>query len=102
VTAPTGEAVNYETTVAELEKLIEACRTWLDQVTVALTRCEEAKNAIEDAQLGYKTAAMVAGSILEHLAALNLDAHTLGLVGAIKSRCRQRTSTLSWPCWKRP
>ncbi len=84
MSAPTGEAVNYETTVAELEKLIAACRTWLDQVTAALKCCEEAKNHIEDAQGGYKTAASVAASILDHLAAMHLDAHTLGLIGAIK------------------
>jgi hypothetical protein len=84
MTTATGEAVNYETTVNELEKLIEACRTWLDQVTAALKCCEEAKNAIEDAQSGYKTAASVAASILDHLAAMSLDAHTLGLIGAIK------------------
>ncbi len=84
MTTATGEAVNYETTVAELEKLIEACRTWLDQVTAALKSCAEAKNHIEDAQGGYKTAASVAASILDHLAAMSLDTHTLGLIGAIK------------------
>lgn len=84
VSAPTGEAVNYETTVNELNKLIEACRIWLDKVTAALKSCEEAKGHIEDAQSGYRTAAGVAASILDHLAAMHLDATTLGLIGAIK------------------
>ncbi len=84
MTVSTGEAVNYETTVNELEALIKACQEWLDQVTAALKSCEDAKNHIEDAQAGYKTAATGSAGIFDHLAAMNLDAKTLGLIGAIK------------------
>lgn len=83
VTAPTGEAVNYETTIAELDALIAYLRQWLEALTVALAKLEEAKNHVSDSQDGYRPAAKAAPSILEHLAALHLDAHTLGLISAI-------------------
>lgn len=84
VTAPTGEAVNYETTIAELDKLIAELQKQVDSLTAALAKVEGAKNDIGDAQGGYRVAAAAAAGILDHLAALNLDATTLGHLGAIK------------------
>jgi hypothetical protein len=83
MTAPTGEAVNYETTIAQLDALIAYLQKWLDALTAALAKLEAAKNDVTDAQDGYKQAAKAAASIQEHLAALHLDAHTLGLISAI-------------------
>lgn len=84
MTTATGEAVNYETTVAQLEALIAELRKWLEACIAALDCVEQAKNHITDMQQGYRDSAQIAAGILEHLAAMNLDATTLGLIGAIR------------------
>lgn len=83
VPAVSGEAVNYETTVAELEALIADLRLWLEACIAALAKVEEAKNHITDMQASYRSAAGRAAGILEHLAAMHLDATTLAHIGAI-------------------
>lgn len=84
MTAPTGEATNYETTVAELEANIALTRTWLEQVTAALKDQESAKNHLSDGQDAYRPVATAVPTMLEFLTSKNLDGTTLGLVGAIK------------------
>ncbi len=84
MTAPTGEAVNYETTVAELQAEIALTRTWLEQVTAALKSLEDSKNHITDGQDAYRQVASAVPTMLEHLAAMHVDGTTLGLIAAIK------------------
>lgn len=81
--APTGEAVNYETALAELDRIEEAQRTHLDSTQVALTKVQEAKAAISDSQANYRPAAEAAGSAHQHLSALNLDAETTAHTGTM-------------------
>ncbi len=81
MTAPTGEAVNYETTVAELEALIREQQQHLDSCIAAEAALAAAKNHIGDMQTSYRDSAAAATSTHEHLAALNLDADTLGHTG---------------------
>lgn len=83
VTAPTGEAVNYETTLAELEALEKAQQLHLDATLAALRNVTDLKSNIEAIQQSYRAATGSAGNIAEHLAALHLDAETLGHVGTI-------------------
>jgi hypothetical protein len=81
--APTGEAVNYETTVAELEALIERLREHLESTTAAAKALQEAKVQVNNSQTSYNPAAAAAASISEHLTALNLDAETVGHAGTV-------------------
>lgn len=81
--ASTGEAVNYETTVVELGTLIETLNGHVDQAGAALKAIQDAKSAINNAQQSYNPAAEAAGSINEHLTAMNLDATTVGHTGTI-------------------
>ncbi|GAA0719702.1 hypothetical protein Drose_06005 [Dactylosporangium roseum] len=81
MTAPTGEAVNYETTVAELEALANEQRGHVDQCAAALQAIGSAKAAIGDMQESYRASAAAAASTAEHLAAKNLDGVTLANAG---------------------
>lgn len=81
MTAPTGEAVNYETTIAELTALADAQRGHLDQCTAALQQIESAKAAIGDMQDSYRASSAAAAATAEHLAAKNLDGVTLANAG---------------------
>lgn len=63
-----GEAVNYETTVAELDALIAELRQWLEACIAALNDAEQAKNHITDMQSAFRSAASRAGNIVDHLA----------------------------------
>ena len=77
MTAPTGEAVNYETAVAELTAIINELGTVVDNSAAAAQDANDAKAAINNAQEAYRTSAAAAQSVLDHLAALNIDAATL-------------------------
>lgn len=83
MTQSTGEAVNYETTVAELNAIIEKQRGHLDHTAAALKAIEDAKAAINAAQQSYRPAAEAAGSVHQHLSAMSLDAETLGHTGTV-------------------
>lgn len=80
---PTGEAVNYETAVAELEALEKEQQAHLDSCVAALSHIEGAKTQIDTMQSSYRTSAEAAGSMHEHLAAMNLDGVTLSHTGTI-------------------
>ena len=82
MTAPTGEAVNYETTIAELEALANEQRGHIDHCKATKAALEAAKAAINDMQESYRAAATAAASTSEHLAAKNLDGVTLSNAGA--------------------
>jgi hypothetical protein len=82
-TAPTGEAANYETAIAELDKIEAAQQAHLDQAQAALAKIQEAKGAISEAQASYRPAAEAAGSVHEHLTALNLDQETVANTGTM-------------------
>lgn len=81
--APTGEAVNYETAMAELDQIEAAQREHLDQAMAALQRITEAKQAISNTQATYAPAANAAGSVHEHLTALHLDQETVAQTGTM-------------------
>jgi hypothetical protein len=82
VTAPTGEAVNYETTVAELEAILAKQRDWLDAAIVAEAHATAAKSAIDGIQQGYRDSATATGNVNDHLQALLPgDGETLAHVG---------------------
>jgi hypothetical protein len=81
MTAPTGEAVNYETTIAELEKLAAEQRLHVDSCAAALAHIQAASGAIGDMQDSYRTSSAAAASTHEHLAALHLDGVALGHTG---------------------
>lgn len=79
----TGEAVNYETALAELDALEQAQRTHLEQAKAALDEIRSATARISDTQATYRPAAEAAGSIHQHLTALNLDPETVANTGTI-------------------
>lgn len=81
MTAPTGEAVNYETTVAELEAIAAEQRRQIDAAAACLKSVENAKSHIDGMQDAARTAAEASASVNDHLAALHLDSETLGHVG---------------------
>jgi hypothetical protein len=81
--APTGEAVNYETAMAELDKLEEAQRAHLEKAQAALDDVRAAKAHISDTQATYRPAAEAATGIHESLTALNLDQETVANTGTI-------------------
>lgn len=81
MTASTGEAVNYETTIAELNDLADQQRGHLDQCQAALQAIEAAKASIGDMQDSYRASATAAANISDHLAARNLDGVTLANAG---------------------
>lgn len=81
MSAPTGEAVNYETAVAELEALAREQRGHVDQCLAALQHIGAAKASIGDMQESYRASSDAAASTAEHLAAKNLDGVTLSHAG---------------------
>lgn len=83
MTAPTGEAANYETALAELDALEAAQREHLEQATAALKGIQDVKQRIADAQASYRPAAEAAGNIHQSLEALHLDQETIANTGTI-------------------
>lgn len=81
MSAPTGEAVNYETTVAELDKLIDEQQKHLDACIAAEAAIASAAGHIGDMQDSYRTSSDAARSTHDHLAAMNLDGVTLSHTG---------------------
>jgi hypothetical protein len=81
--APTGEAVNYETAMAELDKLEAAQIIHLDQAKAALQELQQAKARISDTQATYRPAAEAASLINQHLTALGVDQETVAATGTI-------------------
>lgn len=81
MSAPTGEAVNYETAVAELEAIANEQRGHVDQCQAALVALEAAKSAIGDMQESYRASAAAVANLADHLAAKNLDAEALANAG---------------------
>ncbi len=81
MTAPTGEAVNYETTIVELDKLEQEQQTHLEQCIAAEAAINTAAGAIGDMQDSYRSSSAAAASTHEHLSALNLDGATLAHTG---------------------
>lgn len=81
MTAPTGEAVNYETTVAELEALLKEQQMHLDACIGAQSALAAAKAFIGDMQESYRSSSAAAATTHEHLAVLHLDGATLADTG---------------------
>ncbi len=82
MTAPTGEAVNYETTVTELEAILAEQRKWLDAATVGEQHAQGLAAAFDSIQTGYKGAAAATGNVNQHLQVLLPgDTETLAQVG---------------------
>jgi hypothetical protein len=81
MTAPTGEAVNYETTVSELEALANEQRGHVDHCQAAAAAIGQAKASINDMQVSYRVSSAAAASATDHLAAKNLDGVTLANAG---------------------
>lgn len=80
MTAPTGEAVNYETTVNELEAQARVQREHLDACIAAEKKADELADAVDGMQETYRSASEAAGSHVDHLTNLNLDGTTVGHV----------------------
>ncbi len=80
---PTGEAVNYETTVNELEAQIKIHQQHVDSAAAAVGTLEASKAAISDVQVSYTPASQSAASIHEHLSAKGLDPQTIGFTGQV-------------------
>ena len=80
---PTGEAVNYETAMAELDKLEAAQQAHLDQAQAALEEIRQAKARISDTQATYRPAAEAAELMHQHLTALGIDQDTAAATGTI-------------------
>lgn len=81
MTAPTGEAVNYETTVAELEAQIREQQAHLDQCLAAEQAAETLASAVDGMQCTYRGLSDAAANTHDHLAAQNLDGTTLASTG---------------------
>jgi hypothetical protein len=81
MTAPTGEAVNYETTLNELQALAKEQQQHIDHCQEALKSISEAKAAINNMQESYRASSQAAASTSDHLGALNLDEVTLSNAG---------------------
>lgn len=79
----TGEAVNYETTIAEIDAQIADVQGRIDADNAALAAMTEAKAAVDAVQMGYQEAATAAQTKFDHQAALNLDDTTLGHAGTV-------------------
>jgi flagellar biosynthesis chaperone FliJ len=83
MTTPTGEAVNYETTVAELEAQAAELRGHVDHCTQTLANVEAAKVSINNMQESYRTTQQAAATTADHLSAMNLDATTQAHAGTV-------------------
>jgi hypothetical protein len=81
MTAATGEAVNYEMTVAQIDAMIAEVQTRIDADNAALTAMAEVKTAVDAMQQNYQSNAEAAATKLDHETALNLDGTTLGHAG---------------------
>lgn len=80
MTEPTGEATNFNSAIAEIDKLIRLLQVQYDQATVAMRAINAVDAAIDGFQLRQKQIAAAARSLADHLAALNLDSASLGPV----------------------
>lgn len=83
MSAPTGEAVNYETTVAELEALERVQQEHVDQCAAAVKAADDLASAVDGMQQTYRQASGAAALMSEHLAAKNLDSTTLANAGTV-------------------
>jgi hypothetical protein len=83
MTTPTGEAVNYETTIAELEAQAAELREHVDHCQQAKDHIEGAKGAISDMQDSYRATSQAAGLTVEHLEAKHLDDTTMTNAGTV-------------------
>lgn len=81
MTAPTGEATNYETTIAQLEALATEQRQHVEHCQAALKNVQDATAAIDNMQGSYRESSKAAGTMAEMLAALHLDGITLANAG---------------------
>jgi hypothetical protein len=80
MTAPTGEVTNFASAIAEIDALISLVQLQHDQASAALRAVILVDNAIDGMQDRQKTIASAVVSLSEHLAALHLDAGSLGPV----------------------
>lgn len=83
MTAPTGEAVNYETAISELTKLAAEQRTHIDACMSTVKSIDAAAASINDMQESYRASQQAAAAMSEHLAAKNLDGVTLAHAGTV-------------------
>lgn len=81
MTAPTGEAVNYETAIAELDAQEQQWRDLLDQAEQVRAAAAQLKAAADGMQTLGRNAAGAAQATHDNLAARNLDGQTLAATG---------------------
>lgn len=81
MSAPTGEVLNYETAIAEIDAEIEEVQKQVDSAQAAKASLAEAKANVDAMQRNYQATAQAAQSKLDHEAALGLDSTTLGHAG---------------------
>ncbi|MGI5247736.1 hypothetical protein [Dactylosporangium sp. CA-139066] len=80
MTAPTGEVTNFASAIPEIDALISLIQVQHDQASATLRALQLVDNAIDGMQDRQKTIAGAAVALSEHLAALHLDAGSLGPV----------------------
>lgn len=78
----TGEVVNYETALADIDARIDAVRDQIDAADAALASLASAKADIETLQTTYEPTAEAAATAMDSKAALNLDGTTMGHASA--------------------
>lgn len=83
MTAVTGEAVNYETAIIQLDLLAEQQQVHLEHALKALEEIRAAKLAISNTQASYRPAAQAAATVHDALTALGLDSETVANTGTI-------------------
>lgn len=79
MTAPTGEVVNHETHVAELDAQIAVAQGQVDAAQAVVTSLDQTAAAIDQMQQTYTSASQAAQTKLDHTEAAGLDATTQGL-----------------------
>jgi hypothetical protein len=81
VTTPTGEVVNFETALADLDARIPQVQAQIDAADAALASIAQAKASIETLQTNYEPTAAASANAMDSKAALNLDGTTMGHAG---------------------
>ena len=81
MTTATGEVVNFETAIADLDARIGEVRGQVDAADAALASIAEAKANVETLQTSYEPTAAASATALDSKGALNLDGTTMGHAG---------------------
>lgn len=81
MSAPTGEATNYELALATVDALIADAQHQVDAAEAAIAAVAQAKAAVDAMQQTYAAAAQAAATKLDQEGAASLDSTTMGHAG---------------------